>query len=87
MLNFKIETSVLRSICWASVCDVFDSKHFDSHKLKTPTTTEILRGGEIYVAPELEFIEVRFERGLEASYGASGSADWADGNINDMGEF
>lgn len=48
---------------------------------------EILRGGEIYVAPELEFIEVRFERGLEASYGASDSADWADGNINDMGEF
>ena len=48
---------------------------------------EILRGGEIYVAPELEFIGVRFERGLEASYGASGSADWADGNINDMGEF
>ena len=29
MLNFKIETSVLRSICWASACDVFDSEYFD----------------------------------------------------------
>lgn len=47
-----------------------------------------LRGGEIYVAPELESLEVHFERGFEVTgYGANGSANWADDDINDMGEF
>lgn len=47
-----------------------------------------LRGGESYIAPELESLEVRFESGFEASgYGADGSANWSLDDINDMGEF
>ncbi|MDE6139393.1 MAG: hypothetical protein K2J31_01750 [Alistipes sp.] len=50
--------------------------------------TEILRGGEIYIAPELKSLEVHFERGFEATgYGSSGSANWAYDDVNDMGEF
>lgn len=48
-----------------------------------------LRGGESYIAPELESLEVRFESGFEASsgYGTSGSANWSLDDVNDMGEF
>lgn len=41
-----------------------------------------LRGGESYIAPELESLEVRFESGFEASGNGIDNADEID-----LGEF